>query len=184
MCSVNTLTEIKKETGYSFTNFAEMTKDDFLSGWYEWSLKNWGTKWDVNSSEVNLNMDFGTKEDDEEADIFYSFETAWAPASPVIKAMAKQYPDLEFDFEFDESGMAFAGVERYENGELASSEEASDDDYREFLHNHGMREYYKCAKCGELLEEYEVEENDNKCEHCDSTEIYDTDHTTLLEFDE
>jgi hypothetical protein len=48
--------------------------------WYEWAIKNWGTKW--NSS----NTEWGEKN--------VTFETAWDPALPAIVEMSKQHPKI------------------------------------------------------------------------------------------
>lgn len=48
--------------------------------WYDWSIKNWGTKW--NSSETIW----------EEKDVI--FETAWEPALPVVMELSKQNPKM------------------------------------------------------------------------------------------
>lgn len=52
--------------------------------WYEWSIRNWGTKWNSNSYEAG-----------EDGRSFY-FETAWSPALPVILELSKQHPEMKF----------------------------------------------------------------------------------------
>ncbi len=51
--------------------------------WYEWAIKNWGTKWNSSCTEV--------AEDGKSI----SFETAWEPALPVILELSKQHPDIK-----------------------------------------------------------------------------------------
>lgn len=76
-------------------------KDGFNSGGYDWRVENWGTKWNVNKKDVKIEeTDFGIK---------ISFDTAWTPPSPVIVAMAKQFPKLDFWLEYFERGMEFCG---------------------------------------------------------------------------
>lgn len=48
--------------------------------WYEWSVKNWGTKW--NSCSTTF---------DEKS---ISFDTAWDPALPIVQKMSEQNPDV------------------------------------------------------------------------------------------
>lgn len=74
------------------------------NNWYDWSVKNWGTKW--NSVDAELY--------DEE---FY-FLTAWSPCEPVIETLAKLFPTMRFEYTFEEPGMAFCGKRVYENGEI------------------------------------------------------------------
>ena len=52
------------------------------NNWYDWSIKNWGTKW--NSCETRL-------EDEEEDFLEYTFNTAWAEPVPVIAELARKF---------------------------------------------------------------------------------------------
>jgi len=79
------------------------------NNWYDWSYKNWGTKWNARYVEVYDNS--------------ISFETAWSPCSPVIAALAKQFPEAGFYYNYEESGMCFCGAEEYRNGKLVYSME-------------------------------------------------------------
>lgn len=85
----------------------DMSKDGFNQGGYDWSVKNWGTKWG-----------FCDCETEEVCDDFvnYSFSTAWSPITPVIIEMSKQFPKIEFNYFCDEEGGAFRFEEEYLNG--------------------------------------------------------------------
>lgn len=50
--------------------------------WYEWSCKNWGTKWNSSESDVIGN--------------FITFQTACSTPSPIIEKLSIDYPNLEF----------------------------------------------------------------------------------------
>ena len=68
--------------------------------WYNWSLDNWGTKWDACEPYIDHN------------DIDYfavSFESAWSPPIAWIKNIMKDFPDLSFTLEYEEPGMCFGG---------------------------------------------------------------------------
>lgn len=54
--------------------------------WYDWSIKNWGTKW--NASEFEVQDDFKS----------LLFETAWDPAIEVMLEISRQNPDIRFAF--------------------------------------------------------------------------------------
>ena len=54
-------------------------------GWYDWRLKNWGTKW-------------GAYESSEESENSIYFETAWSFAAPVVLALSRRFPDVEICF--------------------------------------------------------------------------------------
>ncbi len=84
--------------------------------WYEWRIQNWGTKWDVNYNEVHF-----------VTDTHMTFDTAWSPPSAFVKTVSAQYPGLRFELAFSEMGMAFAGTEIFENGELIDETEVEVD---------------------------------------------------------
>jgi hypothetical protein len=62
--------------------------------WYDWCVENWGTKW--NSYDGNVTEDG------------ISFNTAWAPPTPVIVALAKKI-GKSLRLIYDEPGMDFCG---------------------------------------------------------------------------
>ena len=94
------------------------------NNWHDWSLKNWGTKW--NSDVVGVS-------DDE-----VICETAWGPSIPVIEALAKIFPTVEFTYTYYEIGNAFCGKRVYENAELVFS---YDGDYYENFYIGNNDEY-------------------------------------------
>ena len=68
--------------------------------WYDWSVENWGTKWDACESHIHHN------------DINYfsvSFDTAWSPPINWIDNIMQDFPDLCFTLEHEEPGMCFGG---------------------------------------------------------------------------
>jgi hypothetical protein len=67
--------------------------------WYDWRFENWGSKWDAQEPYIT----------EEEELLTINFDTAWSPAIPYIKQVAKMYPDLIFDLYFMETGEWFAG---------------------------------------------------------------------------
>jgi hypothetical protein len=137
-------TEVRVEPSlFSFMNFIRPPQEAIDSGeyfgtrgfdgehklgfthnnWYEFNTREWGTKWDA--SEVTIDV-FS------EGDTAIHFATAWSPAIPVIKEIIKQYPDLTFEYDYEEPGMSFAGRITYspENG---LSENEWDIDYEEMM---------------------------------------------------
>ena len=95
------------------------TKDDVLSygkqcfdnlvnygviDWYEWSIKNWGTKWNASETEINDNE--------------IIFETPWDPVPDIIKKLSKDYPNVRFECSYaDEQVCVYCGEMAFENGE-------------------------------------------------------------------
>lgn len=55
--------------------------------WYEWSIHNWGTKWDAGSTELLLRSD---------VQIELEFNTAWSFPYPVFEALTEAFPTLTF----------------------------------------------------------------------------------------
>ena len=76
--------------------------------WYDWRFENWGSKWDAQESYIT----------EEENGWTINFDTAWSPAIPYIKQVAKMYPDLVFDLYFMETGEWFAGRVTAHNEEV------------------------------------------------------------------
>jgi hypothetical protein len=91
--------------------------------WYNWNVANWGTKWNCGEVWHDRADDMNTA-----GRTSYNFETAWSPASPVIEALAKQFPTLTITHRYCEGGMGFAGEVVYERGTFASLDEYSSGD--------------------------------------------------------
>ena len=88
--------------------------------WYDWSVDNWGTKWDVYLSYGII------ANEDETIDLFSTdgkFFTAWAPPIPVIRKLQKDYPDYEFTLEYVDEGWCFAGTLMSSGTDLYITEE-------------------------------------------------------------
>jgi hypothetical protein len=100
-----------KPEGYESMSFDERMEYSMkfsTDHWYDWNVRNWGTKWDACNPEVVAHGN-GT--------VTYYFSTAWAPPTGAFQAMVRQHPDLEFSMECIEEqgwGVVYAG----ENGEL------------------------------------------------------------------
>jgi hypothetical protein len=79
------------------------------NNWYDWSVRNWGTKW--NSYDYDgepLHDGFNQIE----------FQTAWNQPEPVIEQLSRMFPDAQFRHAWaDEDIGANAGEIVYQNGE-------------------------------------------------------------------
>jgi len=90
-------TNIERDDEFSFEG--TLPRGD-RKDWYEWSIENWGTKWDACEPFIDHN------------DIDYfavSFETAWSPPIAWIENIMKDFPGLQFTLEYDEPGVGFGG---------------------------------------------------------------------------
>lgn len=97
----------------SFSVVGEMMRANILnygsSTWYNWCRKNWGTKWDASDVEF--------RQEENSHAISLSFQTAWSVPMPIIEAMSKMYPKLEFNGEYaDENIGSNCGRFTLQNG--------------------------------------------------------------------
>lgn len=87
--------------------------------WYDWSIENWGTKWDAVDSK-------GKPENGK-----LEFLTAWSEPIPIIKKLFKKYPKMRIEWQYELEGQEESG--RYisdgkgkiikEEDEIAKTEE-------------------------------------------------------------
>ena len=68
--------------------------------WYDWSIKTWGTKWSACHSDL---------EDERAGEAEITFDTAWSPPIPVVKALGRMFPDCSFRLAYREGGIGFQG---------------------------------------------------------------------------
>ena len=69
---------------------AEYEQIGFKS-WYDWSMANWGTKWNAKDTSINM-------QDREWGSIEIEFETAWSPPYQIFAKMLELFPDVDFEF--------------------------------------------------------------------------------------
>lgn len=74
---------------------------------YDWERANWGCKW--GACEARLI-------DSSDGELLYDFDTAWSPPIEFLETVAKEHPNLTFILEYDEPGIGFKGLARF-NGE-------------------------------------------------------------------
>ena len=93
--------------------------------WYNWNIKNWGTKWDVavkdNDSYSDTYME-GPTENGENLVVYYNFNTAWSPPFPAIAKLSSQYPSLLFTMSYEEE-TGWGGECEFLRGEMISQSE-------------------------------------------------------------
>ena len=75
--------------------------------WYDWNIKNWGTKWDF---EIKEEIEI------EENEINLQFDTAWAPPLEGLKNISLIYPKISFLLNYNEQGMGLKGLSKIKNG--------------------------------------------------------------------
>jgi hypothetical protein len=72
--------------------------------WYNWNVRNWGTKWDVAVSSTDTHPDTTMMEtaNGDNHVVYYNFETAWSRPMPALINLSSQYPDLLFTLVYEE----------------------------------------------------------------------------------
>ena len=78
--------------------------------WYDWSVKNWGTKWDVELEGLEY-----TDNDDGTATISGYFDSAWAPPIEAYNRFLEANENCTVTGSYYEMGCDFAGF--YDNGD-------------------------------------------------------------------
>jgi hypothetical protein len=80
------------------------TFDTSGDDWYNWNLRNWGTKWDVavSSSDTNPNTYMEETANGDNYVVYYNFETAWGVPDKALVNLSSQYPDLLFTLSYEE----------------------------------------------------------------------------------
>jgi len=101
----------------------EVSKTD--NSWYAFNNREWGTKWDVAVAEddkgSNTYME-GPVENGDNKVVYYSYETAWAPAVPAIQKLSAQYPTLLMTLSYQEE-TGWGGEMEFLRGEIISQNE-------------------------------------------------------------
>jgi hypothetical protein len=82
--------------------------EDNTPNWYDWSVENWGTKWDVAGKLISVFDDC----------LEYSFKSAWNPPIEWLEKVSKDYPTLRFSLRYVEESDDFTGIARARNGKV------------------------------------------------------------------
>ena len=107
--------------------------------WYEWCNENWGTKW--NAGECSF--DFNERK--------LTFTTAWAVPTPIIRALASQFPTIEFTWGYaDEDTGCNTGFYNYEGSVLSEDifDNCSPEAYQMYVDCWGPSECMYQDECG------------------------------------
>ena len=74
--------------------------------WYDWCCANWGTKWDAcHAAYDRIAYELpGFSSDPARDRIRITFDTAWAAPEPVIHALVRKYPNLNFVHSYSYEG--------------------------------------------------------------------------------
>ena len=83
--------------------------------WYDWNVRNWGTKWDVaiHNDDKYPDTELTTETKDT---LIYRFNTAWSPPAEAITKLSEQYPECEITLSFEEE-QGWGGEIIFANGQ-------------------------------------------------------------------
>lgn len=84
------------------------------TSWYDWSVVNWGTKWNATGTITSKTASRYN---------WIQFDTAWSPAEPIHKELSRLYPNDPFDIEWLDESQQFGGHTSLCNGERTYYEE-------------------------------------------------------------
>ena len=88
--------------------------------WYDWNVRNWGTKWDVAVYDKEEYPDTELVVDKEDT-IQYRFNTAWSPPIEVITKLSNKYPQCEMTLSYEEE-TGWGGEVVFSDGESTEVE--------------------------------------------------------------
>lgn len=104
---------------YSF-GITEEQKNELLEkyghiDWYDWSVANWGTKWNA--------YDVDEWYDDGEGYASVRFATAWSPPIEFLVNASNKFKGLTFHLKYGDEGGGFLGESIINSGEIVEDEE-------------------------------------------------------------
>lgn len=91
----------------------QMMEKHGATDWYSWQYDNWGVKWGDSDTELD---------DSYEKGLFYRFQTPWGTADTAFLKISAMFPELRFQFFYDEEAGFFCGCHVMKNGEIVFEE--------------------------------------------------------------
>ena len=131
----------KFENEQAVLDYGRLALDNILNygatDWYDWSIQNWGTKWNAHETEIDDNVIW--------------FNTAWSPVPELIEKLSSMFPENTFEYDFSEEQICvLCGEFEFENGDCTREiifEEGSKEAYEKgFEFWPGTKKYYKFDK--------------------------------------
>lgn len=122
------------------------------NNWYDWNIRNWGTKWDV---AVENSDTYPETQIIDEGELFisYRFDTAWAPPVPAIEKLSKQHSRVVFTLDYEEE-TGWGGEIVFRNGIMEE-----------------LNKYEFRCECGEEYKEEPELDDDGQCPECAKEEV-------------
>lgn len=127
--------------------------------WYNWCVKNWGTKWNACSTFF-----------DEEFPNEVMFQTAWSDVRELVIELSKKHPENTFVYEYSEEQIGnYTGMCMIQNGDFKMASIPSDFSKEAYelafdLWGDGTKEFFKFneeTNTYEYIDDEESEDNDD-----------------------
>jgi Ferredoxin-like domain in Api92-like protein len=100
------------EQPLSFETITPTPQEFLKSGWYEWRIEHWGTKWDAEFEDVGEPLRIRRTR------ATYVFLTAWSPPIEWLRLASEAYPELIFRLDYADQDELYSGVHEVRNGEI------------------------------------------------------------------
>lgn len=127
--------------------------------WYDWSIKNWNTKWNACHTVF-----------DESTPNIVCFDTAWGDVRGLIKKLSEKFPTNTFEYAYSEEEIGiYTGVAEYKNGETLLDTEFKDNSKEAYeqafdLWGDDLRERFKFDEKANTYKYIEDDEEDGGME--------------------
>jgi hypothetical protein len=165
-------------TKSSLDNMSEWHKEieeisKVSNDWYNWNIRNWGTKWDVavhDGDEYPETVLHEHKSEGEDQWLVYGFNTAWSPPMPVIEKLSALVPNCVVTLSYEEE-QGWGGEIEFVNGKM-TAESNYDSKCRDCDADNTME--YCDNDCGEICNScHYLGEADLECvAECDTHKVY------------
>ena len=105
-------------------DYGRMALDNILNygvvDWYDWSIRNWGTKWNARETVIEDNV--------------ILFDTAWSPVPELMRKLSSMFPENLFEYDFSEEQIwVLCGEYDFEKGDCR----------KEIIFDEGSKEAYE-----------------------------------------
>jgi hypothetical protein len=128
-----------KERKHGLLNYLKPMPVEEKDNWWQWSIDNWGTKWDITEF-------YGaTRKDDK---LCFSFQSAWGPPEEAFDYFYDEKEDVSIDLKYYEPGMDFAGIFKDGDDRSYTLSEAAPDGVKD--------KFYKSGDGKELDDTFEI----------------------------
>ena len=116
---------VPNEVYLSQSNHSAPIEEQLLfkgSNWYDWNVRNWGTKWDVAVSNDDNYPDTELLEHESKGEdqwLVYKFNTAWSPPVPAMEKLSALVPNCVLTLDFEEE-TGWGGEYEFVNGKMTA----------------------------------------------------------------